>query len=137
MKQSLIKRIYTDLYDAFKGVTDGVYFGRPKTINESYISFIEITLPSEISDIVAGGTDFVLSTYAVVNLYVKAKSDSTMNVGKQTELTQVIQDKFPIKGEVIVASRPTIQMMGYDGYGFNVTQFLFKVRTLINVNNNQ
>ncbi|MGN0309334.1 MAG: hypothetical protein ACI4C3_01910 [Bacteroides sp.] len=137
MKQSLIYRIYKDLSKAFTGIADAVYFGRPKTVNETYISFIEISLPAEINDIATGNTDFVLATYGLINLYVKAKSDSTLNIGKQMELTQAILDKFPVKGEVIVATKPSTQMMGFDGYGFNVVQFVFKIRTLININNNQ
>ena len=130
----LTYRIYGDLANAVASFSP-VHLGRPKTTDSPKSHFIVVTLPTEIKDITAGNTDFSLKTYGYYDIYVKAKTDSTMNVNAQTTLTAKVEALFPIKGEVMVASKPTLRFMGYDGYGFHVTRVIFDIRTLININN--
>ena len=134
-KQPIVTRIYADLKKAFSGIAEKLYFGRPKTVDSTVISFLSIELPANIQDITTGHSDYVINTTGVVTLYVKAKSDSTLNVNTQTKLAQEVLDRFPINGEVIVASNPTMRSLGFDGYGFNQVYFLFKIRTKMNINN--
>lgn len=131
----LTYRIFDDLTNAVASFSP-VYIGRPKTTSKSMSYFIAVSLPAKISDTVAGNTDFSLATTGVYDIYVKAKTDSTMNVNSQTQLTEKVKELFPIKGNVIRATKPVVRFMGYDDYGFNVTRIMFDIRTLININNN-
>ena len=130
----LTYRIFGDLTNAV-GSFSPVYLGRPKTTDNPESYFIVVTLPTDINDIAAGNTGFSLKTYGYYDIYVKAKTDSTMNVNSQTTLTAKVEALFPIKGEVMVASKPTLRFLGYDGYGFHVTRIMFDIRTFININN--
>ena len=132
----LINLIYADAVQAFNGIAEAVYLGRPKTIATSLNSFVSIEFKNEIYDLAAGNSDFSLTTYGYVDLYVKAKPDGTMNINLQTKLAEEIRKKLPYKGKVSVFTRPVVSMMGSDNYGFNVTRVTFNVQTIININNN-
>ena len=131
----LVYRIFADLTTAVSGIADKVSLGRPKTLAESVNTLISVELPNAMQGVFAGDPEMSLETFGVFNVYVKAKTDGTMNVGAQTSITEKLTKLFPIKGEVSVSTKPEARFMGYDGYGFHVTQIMFMIRTLININN--
>lgn len=131
----LVYRMFADLTSAVSGIADKVSLSRPKTIADPVNSIISVELPSSLTSVFAGSTDMSLETFGVFNIYVKAKTDGTMNVGTQTAISEKVKKLFPIKGNVLVATRPEEHYMGFDGFGFHVTQVMFKIRTLININN--
>ena len=65
-------------------------------------------------------------------MFCKAKTDRTLNIGAQSDLTQKVLDVFPINGKHVTATKPTVLMQGEDGYGYQVTQITFKLRTKLN-----
>lgn len=131
----LIYRIFADLTSAVTGIADKVSLGRPKMLAESVNSLISVELPVSMQAVFAGDPEMSMETFGVINIYVKAKPDGTMNVGAQTSILEKVKKLFPIKGEVSVSTKPEARFMGYDGYGFHVTQVMFSIRTLININN--
>lgn len=131
----LVYRIFADLTSAVSGIADKVTLGRPKTLADAVNTFISVELPTELQGVFAGNPEMSLETFGVFNIYVKAKTDGTMNVGTQTAISEKVKKLFPIKGNVLVATRPEEHYMGFDGFGFHVTQVMFKIRTLININN--
>ena len=131
----LIYRIFADLTSAVTGIVDKVSLGRPKTLAESVNSLISVELPASMQAVFAGDPEMSMETFGVIYIYVKAKPDGTMNVGAQTSILEKVKKLFPIKGEVSVSTKPEARFMGYDGYGFHVTQVMFSIRTLININN--
>jgi len=66
----------------------------------------------------------------LISVFCKAKTDGTMNVNAQSNLVQQVLDLFPIVGDAVEASNPAILMQGSDGYGYQVTQITFKLRTI-------
>lgn len=131
-KPSLEYLIYQDLYDAVTGIASKIFFERPATSDTSMEDFIVIDLPTEIRGRFAGNSDVLVDCYATFSLFCKAKKDRTPYLEKQTGMVQQIKDKFPIDAAHVSATKPTVLMQGYDGYGYQVTQISFKLRTKLN-----
>jgi hypothetical protein len=81
---------------------------------------------------VKGNDDFIVRTEGVFYIGMKAKSDNTPNIGKQTALVQKFLDLFPITDDHIVATEPTVLLKGSDKSGFQITTISFNIRTKIN-----
>ena len=96
------------------------------------ITFAVIDLPTEQYRPVKGNDDFIVRTDGVFYVGVKAKSDNTPNISKQTTLVQKFLDLFPINDDYIVASEPTVLLKGSDKSGFQITTISFSIRTKIN-----
>lgn len=94
--------------------------------------FVVIDLPTELYRAVKGNDDFIVRTDGVFYIGVKAKSDNTPNISKQTELVHKFVNLFPIEDNFIVASGPSILMRGDDKAGFQITTISFNIRTKIN-----
>lgn len=134
-KKSLIYLIYDDLVNAVKGIGEKTFLDRPKSVPEELVKFIVIDIPSEISGKVKGSIDVTAGCYASFYIFCKAKTNGTINIGAQSELTQKVLDLFPINAQHIVASKPIVLMQGQDGYGFQVTHITFSLRTKFNARN--
>ena len=104
---------------------------RPKVAKE-ISEFVVIDLPTEQYRAVKGNDDFIVRTDGVFYIGVKAKSDNTPNILKQSELVQKFMDIFPIEDDFIVASGPRILIIGDDKAGFQITTISFNIRTKIN-----
>ena len=109
-KKSLIYLVYSDLVSAVNGIGKKTYLDRPKSVTEEL-------------------------GYGTFSVFCKAKTDATINIGSQSELTQKVLDLFPINGKYITASRPRVLMQGEDGYGYQVTQITFSLHTKTNARN--
>ena len=134
-KKSLIYLIYSDLVGAVNGIGKKTYLDRPKSGTEELASFIVVDIPTEIRGLVKGSVDFKADCYGTFSVFCKAKTDATINIGSQSELTQKVLDLFPINGKYITASRPRVLMQGEDGYGYQVTQITFSLHTKTNARN--
>lgn len=134
-KKSLIYLIYSDLVGAVNGIGKKTYLDRPKSGTEELASFIVVDIPTEIRGMVKGSVDFKADCYGTFSVFCKAKTDATINIGSQSELTQKVLDLFPINGKYITASRPRVLMQGEDGYGYQVTQITFSLHTKTNARN--
>lgn len=134
-KKPLLYLVYQDLVGAVNGIGKKTFLDRPKTGTEDLANFIVIDIPTEIKGMVKGNFGVMADTYGTFSVFCKAKSDATLNIGTQSDLTQKVLDLFPINGKHITASKPTVLMQGEDGYGYQVTQISFKIRTKFNARN--
>ena len=94
-----------------------------------------MNLPTELRGMVKGSFDVLADCYGTYSVFCKAKTDSTINIGMQSDLVQKVLDLFPINGQHITATNPTVLMQGDDGYGYQVTQISFALRTKLNARN--
>ncbi len=136
-KKPLIYLIYSDLVDAVKGIGKKTYLDRPKSGTEELTNFIVINLPTELRGMVKGSFEFLSDCYGTFSVFCKAKTDATVNIVAQSDLVQKVLDVFPINGKHITATDPMVLMQGDDGYGYQVTQISFSLRTKLNARNNQ
>lgn len=134
-KKPLLYLVYQDLVGAVNGIGKKTFLDRPKTGAEDLANFIVIDIPTEIKGMVKGNFGVMADSYGTFSVFCKAKSDATLNIGTQSDLTQKVLDLFPINGKHITASKPTVLMQGKDGYGYQVTQISFKIRTKFNARN--
>ena len=128
----LIYLVYSDLVEAVKGIGKKTFLDRPKDTKEELANFIVIDIPTEIRGLVKGNADVTSECYGTYSVFCKAKTDRTLNIGVQSDLTQKVLDVFPINGKHVTATKPTVLMQGEDGYGYQVTQITFKLRTKLN-----
>ena len=127
---SFLYKIYDDLVNAVKKTGKPVYLDRPKTLNSETTQFVVVSLPAQIYGMVKGGLGFRSGSNGLISVFCKAKNDSTLNINAQSILVQQVLDLFPIAGKAVEASNPAILMQGYDGFGYQVTQITFKLRTI-------
>jgi hypothetical protein len=131
--KSLLYLIYEDLVKAVKGIGVKTFLDRPKNGQSDLANFVVINIPTEIRGRVKGKISVMANSYGTFSVYCKAKTDSTLNVNAQGSLVDLVLDLFPINGEHITATEPRFLMQGEDGYGYQVTQITFKLRTKFNI----
>ena len=134
-KKPLIYLIYDDLVSAVNGIGKKTFLDRPKSGSEELANFIVIDLPTELRGMVKGSFDVLADCYGTFYVFCKAKTDATINIGAQSTLIQKVLDVFPINGKHIVATNPSLLMRSEDGYGYQVTQISFALRTKLNARN--
>lgn len=132
-KKPLLYSVYEDLVKAAKGIGEETFLDRPNTDDRDLTSFIVVNIPTTMHGRLKGKMDVMSSCYGMYSVYCKAKTNATLNIGKHSDLVQSIVDLFPINGQHISATEPTILMRGEDGYGYQVTQITFKIRTKFNI----
>ena len=131
-KKSLIYLIYDDLSNAVKGIVKKTFLGRPDPVGSDVANFIAIDIPTEIRSRIAGSFDMTVDCYATFDVYCKAKTDRTLNIGAQADLVQKVLNVFPINGKCVTAAKPTVLMQGFDETGYQVTEISFRLRTKFN-----
>lgn len=133
MPKPTMYNIFNSLVKAAKatGVAN-VYLSNRPNVTKEMTEFVVIDLPTEQYRAVKGNDDFIIKTDGVFYIGMKAKSDNTPNIGKQTALVQKFLDLFPIKDDHIVATEPTVLLKGSDKSGFQITTISFNIRTKIN-----
>jgi len=136
-KKALIYLIYNDLVSAVKGIASKTSLSRPEPIGSDVASLIVIDIPTEIRSRIKGSYDMSVDCYATFDIFCKSKSDRTLNIGSQSDLTQKVLDVFPINGKAVIASNPTVLLKGFDETGYQVTSISFKLRTKLNARENQ
>ena len=131
-KKTPISAIYTDLVTALSVVIESKYIflgGRPDTSSESMNKFAVIELPVGIEDIAVGRKKFSLSTTGVVYLFVKAKSNGTLNVNTTSDFVESVCGVFPVNGDYCEAYNPSVLMKGADEYGYQTVSITFDINT--------
>jgi hypothetical protein len=124
----MIYKIHNDLVAALRPLGKKVFLDRPKNLASEQHDFIVVKVATSVRSMIMGGINVYSECFGTFTVYCKAKSDGTLNIGAQSELTQQVIDLFPIVGESISAVNPTILMQGEDGYGFHATQITFRIR---------
>lgn len=127
---TFLYKIFNDLVKAAEKTGKPVYLERPKSLKSEVAQFVVVSLPAQIYGMVKGGLGFRSGSNGLISVFCKAKTDGTMNVNAQSNLVQQVLDLFPIVGDAVEASNPAILMQGSDGYGYQVTQITFKLRTI-------
>lgn len=133
MPKPTMYNIFNSLVTAAK-TTDvaNIFLSNRPDVTKEMTEFVVIDLPTEQYRSVKGNDDFVVRTDGVFYIGMRAKSDNTPNIGKQTALVQKFLDLFPIKDDHIVATEPTVLLKGSDKSGFQITTISFNIRTKIN-----
>lgn len=132
-EKSTVAEMYNDLVNALDGIVERKYIflgGRPDIKEadlESMKKYIVIELPVSIEDMAAGNHKFHLITTGVFYLISEAKKNRTFNVNSLSDFTEEVTDKFPIKGEYIAATNPTVIMRGLDEFGYQIVTVSFDV----------
>lgn len=129
---SLLYIIHNDIVKAVTGIGKKTYLGRPKLTDGELTNFVVVEPFTSLLGNIAGDEDVAVSCYGTLSVYCKAKSDGTLNINSQTDLTQKIMDLFPINTSHISATKPRILMRGDDGNGYQITQVTYKLRTKYN-----
>lgn len=128
-EKAFLYRIFDDIVNAAKKTGKPVFLERPKTLKSETTQFVVVSLPAQVYGLVKGGLHFRSGSNGLISVFCKAKTDGTMNVNAQSNLVQQVLDLFPIVGDTVEASNPAILMQGADGFGYQVTQITFKLRT--------
>ena len=132
-EKSTIAKMYDDLVNALDGIVERNYIfpgGRPDIKEpdlETMKKYIVIELPVSIQDMAAGYHKFHLTTTGVFYLISDAKKNRTFNVNSLSDFTEEVTDKFPIRGEYIAATNPSVLMSGMDEYGYQIVTITFDV----------
>lgn len=130
-EKSTIAKMYDDLVNAFDGIVEKKYIfvgGRPDIKEadlETMKKYVVIELPVGIEDMVVGNYKFHLTTTGVFYLISAAKKNRTFNVNALSDFTEEVTDRFPIRGEYIVATNPTVLMRGMDEFGYQIVTITF------------
>ena len=131
--KSTIAKMYNDLVNAMDGIVERKFIfpgGRPDIKEadlEKMKKYIVIELPLGIEDMVVGNHKFHLTTTGVFYLVSEAKKNRTFNVNALSDFTEEVTDKFPIRGEYIVAANPSVLMSGVDEFGYQIVTVSFDV----------
>lgn len=128
----LIYLVYSDLVEAVDGIGKRTFLDRPKLTSEELANFIVVDIPTEMRGRMKGDSDVTSDCYGTYTVFCKAKTDRTLNIVSQSDLVQKVLDLFPINGKHVTATKPSVLMQGEDGYGYQVTQITFRLRTKLN-----
>lgn len=131
-KKSLVYLIYDDLVKAVKGIGSKTFLGRPEPVGQDVANFIVIDIPADIRGRVKGNFDTMVGSHGTFSVFCKSKTDRTLNIGSQCDLTQKVLDVFPINGKYVTCSCPNVLMEGSDETGYQVTTISFKLRSKFN-----
>ena len=127
---TFLYKVFNDLVNAAKKTGKPAFLERPKTLKSELTDFVVVDIPTEIRQRVKGGLGFRSGAYGMFSVFCKSKTDGTININAQSSLVQQVLDVFPIAGETVEASNPSILISGADGFGYQVTQITFKLRTI-------
>ena len=80
--------------------------------------FVVVSLPTSITNMTVGNCGMTRTTCRI-EIFVRDK-DGQENIDRLDELTGKIESIFPITGDGMIASEPSVIMEGSDGNGFHV-----------------
>ncbi len=137
---TVIYQVFNSLVTALKPLGVKVYpLNRPNTVDEKMDKFIVVDVPTEFRRTAKGYDDYNYRTTGVIYAFVRAKSDGTPQIDKQTTFVRSVTDLFPIADSIVRCVRPRVLLRGLDKAGFQVTAITFTLRTKVNAfetNNN-
>ena len=105
---------------------------RPKKVDDKMDTFIVIDLPVQIRRPVKGYDDFRYRTTGVIYAFVRAQTDGSPMIDRQTSFVRSITELFPITDEIVECVNPSVLMRGLDETNFQVTTITFTLRTKTN-----
>lgn len=131
--KSTIAKMYNDLVNAIGGIVERKFIfvgGRPDIKEadlEKMKKYVVVELPVSIEDAAVGNHKFHLTTTGVFYLISEAKKNRTFNINGLSDFSEAVTDLFPIRGEYIVASNPSVIIQGMDEFGYQIVTVSFDV----------
>lgn len=107
-------------------------FNRPNKVDEKMDTFVVVDLPTQIRRPVKGYDDFRYRTTGVIYAFVRANTDGTPLIDRQTAFVRSIFELFPITDNIVECVNPIVLMRGLDETNFQVTTITFNLRTKTN-----
>ena len=132
-EKTTIAKMYDDLVNTLEGVVERKFIfpgGRPDIKEadlEKMSKYIVVELPVQVSDMAFGKHKFHLTTTGVFYLLSRAKKNKTFNVNTLSDFTENVTDLFPIRGNYITATNPTVIMNGMDEFGYQLVTVTFDI----------
>lgn len=109
---------------------------RPKKVDEKMDKFIVVDLPSQLRRSTKGYDDYCYTTTGIIYAFVRAQTDGTPFIDRQTQFVRSIFELFPITDAKIECVNPVTLMRGLDETNFQVTTITFSLRTRVNAFSN-
>ena len=134
-EKTTISRMFDDLVNALDGIVERqfIFLGFRPDIKEADLEtmtkYVVVELPVMIEDYAVGKNKFMLNTTGVFYLMSVAKKNRTFNVNTLSDFAEEVSDKFPIRGEYVIASNPKVIMRGTDEYGYQIVTVTFDIHT--------
>ncbi len=134
---STIGKIYEDLVGLASEAIETKYIfpgERPNTSKEGtpLTSFLVVNLPTPLENLMVGYKKKVLYTDGIIHVFVKGKSNNTLNVNATGNLVDKVLDAFPYVGKCCSCIRPVVRMRGADEYGYHYATISFDIETKVN-----
>lgn len=134
-EKSTIAKMFGDLVNGLDGIVEkkNIFLGGRPDIKDASSDpmkkFIVIELPTNIDDIAVGNHKFHLMTEGVMYLISEAKKNRTYNINSISDFTDEVTDRFPICGEYIAATNPSVLLRGVDEYGYQIVTVTFNIHS--------
>ena len=126
-------QILNSLVKALKPLGVKTYLlNRPKKVDDKMESFIVVDLPVQLRRTTKGYDDYSYRTTGVIYAFVRAQTDGTPYIDRQTTFVKGITELFPIKDDIVECVDPSVLMRGLDETNFQVTTITFTLRTKVN-----
>lgn len=126
-------QILNSLVTALKPLGVKAYLlNRPKKVDEKMDSFIVVDLPTQLRRTTKGYDDYSYRTTGVIYAFVRAQTDGTPYIDRQTQFVRSVTELFPLSDDKIEAVNPIVIMRGLDETNFQVTTITFSLRTKVN-----
>lgn len=103
------------------------YLDRPNSFAEEVKCFAVVDLPTRFRRSLLGYIDNQTRTTGIIYIFSKAKTNNTPNIGELTSLSENVEKLFPIKGDGFVCSRPDLQYLGVDDFGYQMSRISFEI----------
>lgn len=107
-------------------------FNRPKKVDDKMDTFIVVDLPTQLRRTTKGYDDYSYRTTGVIYAFVRAQTDGTPYIDRQTQFVRSLTELFPLSDDKIEAVNPVVLMRGLDETNFQVTTITFPLRTKVN-----
>lgn len=126
-------QILNSLVTALKPLGVRTYLlNRPTKVDDKMDMFIVVDLPTQLRRTTKGYDDYSYLTTGVIYAFVRAQTDGTPFIDRQTSFVRSITELFPIADEKIECVNPAVLMRGLDETNFQVTTITFTLRTRVN-----
>lgn len=103
------------------------YFTRPNATSEDMKHFAVIALPTPFRRNLTGYGRNQTQTTGIVYVFSKAKTNNTPNIGDLTEISEKVEELFPVTGDGFCCTNTDIQYMGADDYGYQMSRISFDI----------
>ena len=131
--KTVIYQMLNSLVTALKPIGAKTYLlNRPRKVDEKMDKFIVVDMPTQLRRTAKGYDKYRYETTGVIYAFVRAQTDGSPNIDRQTQFISDIKELFPITDDIIECVNPNELMRGLDETNFQVTTITFALRTKVN-----